>query len=179
MESLKYSRQRLPGPQSDRDAERAACSPRRRAGKRSRLFSRRNAERLNRDEIIQRAQLLPRTDRAIVMAYYDLGMSVPEIAALHNVAVRQMRYKVEHLYDLLCDPSFVLAARFSEHLPYALARIARDYWIEGQTFRQLTALHHTTLHQIRSQIKLARSLLVIAMAGQQAISPELACRVLD
>src|SRR5437868_1365842 len=46
------------------------------------LFERRNAERLCREEIVERARHLPDVPRAILTAHFDLGMTIDDLATI-------------------------------------------------------------------------------------------------
>jgi hypothetical protein len=73
---------------------------------------------------------------------------------------------------MMSDPVFILAAQYCQRLPGELADFARAYWMEGRTLRELARQHKTSLHYVRSQLGVARSILVLVMSEQQVVDPE-------
>jgi hypothetical protein len=134
--------------------------------------------RVSAEMLAQRAQFLPPAPRAIANAYFALGMSVHELAALHHLTPRQMRRRIETLRETLEDPAFILAAQFADQLPRDLALLARAYWVEGLPLRALARSRRRSVHYIRRRIADARSLLLLQLRNHREISPGIAERTL-
>ena len=133
----------------------------------------RQESRVGREKLLHRAVHLPAESRAIVTAFLELEMPVRELAVLHRSSPRQMRRRVDRLRETLSDPCFLLAAQYGGRLPAELRALTRAYWLEGRTLRELARLHRHTLHWIRQQIVLARSLLLIALSVERAAPGDL------
>jgi hypothetical protein len=95
-------------------------------------------------------------------------MPLAELAALHHVPPRALRRTLMHWRDTLSDPTFILAARFGGEIPAALAAVARAYWLEGASLRQVAADRDETLHQVRQLLTEARVALVQAACRHEA-----------
>ena len=135
------------------------------------LFARRNAQRLSREEVAERARFLPTLPQALVTAYFSLGMSVEELALLHRRPRARMYRLLMHWRDVLSDRSFVMAAHYAGELPKELAELARAHWMEGLSLRELAVVRHATVHEIRTRLAEARVALVTAAARRQAAEP--------
>ncbi len=143
------------------------------------MFARRAAKRITLEELLSRASLLPGVARGLITAFYEFKMPAEELAAIHHVTVCQLRRRLEHWRDTLADPSFLLFAEFGERLPRNLAEMARDYWIEGKTLREIAVMREVSLHRVRVQIAMTRSLLLVAMSRRQEVPAELAKGILE
>lgn len=139
-----------------------------------RKYSTRGRVREKKETLLHRATFLQDSDRALIFAYLDLGMSPDDLAHLHRVSAKVIRRRIERLTRMLADPCFVLAMQYSEKLPTPLAALARGYWMHGRTLRELAALHSQTLHAIRRHLILARSMLLLELASQQSVPTALA-----
>src|SRR5262249_32667971 len=78
-------------------------------------------ERIDRENLDERSvQLLP-VSRALVCAHYGQGVDLASLAAMRGISRKQMARRMLRLRAILCDPCFLLAARFAERLPEELA----------------------------------------------------------
>jgi DNA-directed RNA polymerase specialized sigma24 family protein len=143
-----------------------------------RLYIRPSVKRIAVEELLIRARHLPPASRSIIANYFELRMTIDELAGIHRLPPTQMRRRLKRLRRRLADPSFLLTAEFADQLPADLALLARQHWIECRTLRELAAELETTLHHIRTELAKARLLLIVAMAAQQNISPERARNLL-
>jgi hypothetical protein len=135
--------------------------------------------RASKETLLQRAQSLPPTERALVMAHLDLGMDSRELALLHRVSARQMRRRLDRLKNTLADPAFILAVEFADQLPGDLESLARDHWILGGTLRELADGRGETLHRTRQQLGVIRSLLLLSLSNRTGLSSQQARAALD
>lgn len=129
---------------------------RKRAGKYIHLGS----QRLAMEEILRRARFLHKAHAALLHAFFELKMPIGELALLQGIAVSTLQSRLRRLRDLLSDPDFLLAARFGPELPTELASLARRYWIDGRSLRQIAAEDSATLHRVRSRLTETRLQLV-------------------
>ena len=135
-------------------------------------------ERASRQLVVTRAANLPAAERALVEAHYDRGVAVRDLALIHKVEPRRLRWRLNALRDAMLDPCFPLAVEFGQRLPRQLQTTAREHFLCGKAIREIAAAHRKTLHQVRKEIDLTRSLLVLMLAGQQEVPTELAARTL-
>jgi DNA-directed RNA polymerase specialized sigma24 family protein len=122
----------------------------------------------NVETLLRRADGLPPGPQALVFAYFDRGMSVREIAAMNGLTPRAVRFRLDRLRAALADPCFLLAVRYGETLPRNLRPLVRAYWFEGHTMRDLATAQHTSLHRIRQQVGVAKSMLLMALSSENA-----------
>jgi hypothetical protein len=115
-------------------------------------LGRRSPGRVDREQLLRLAEHLAPEPRALITAYFDLGMPLAELAALRGLTVRQARRRLDHLQDVLADPCFLLAARAAGHLPPDLAALARGYWLAGDSLRALAAARRQSLYAVRRNI---------------------------
>jgi hypothetical protein len=130
------------------------------------------AGRLTNERLLHYAEFLPELPRTLLIAHLERGMKTADLALLHNVTPRQMSRRLSRLREHLADPCFLLTATYGRKLPEHLAPLARGFWIEGLTLRQLATQHHHTLHRIRQHIALARSLLLIHVSAKHPLTSE-------
>lgn len=141
---------------------------------RSEVGARQRQKRLANEELVRRAEHLPPEGRQLVHAHFGLGMDVEALATVHHVTPRQMRRRLDRLQSTVSDPCFLLTARFAERLSPAMAALARAYWIEGRTLRELARIRRETLYAIRRTLDVARSMLLLALSEQTEVPAELA-----
>ena len=71
-----------------------------------------------------------------------------------------------------------MAVRFADRLPVDVAEVAKGYWLEGKTMRELAETLGMTLHQVRRAVETARTLLIMALSGEQAVPADLVCKAM-
>jgi hypothetical protein len=147
--------------------------------KRSRLrFKRYAAERESRELLVERASHLLAEDRTLFEAHWRWGMSVQELAVLRKSTPRAMRWRLNGLRVALMDPAFVLAVRFGPGLPRHLQAVARDYFVRGLGVREVAALQGKTVHQVRREAEIARSVLLMFLAREQDVAADVAAQAM-
>jgi DNA-directed RNA polymerase specialized sigma24 family protein len=150
-----------------------------RPARRRRTPAERQSRRLGREQLAHRAEFLPPDAATLVRAHVALGLTVEELARIKGIPERTLRRRLARLRARLEDPCFLLAAKFRDQLPTALATLATAHWMEDLPLRQLAHTRGQTLHRVRQDLALARSLLLVAMSNEQAVSPELAAAALE
>lgn len=147
--------------------------------KRSRLrFKRYAAERESRELLVERASHLLAEDRTLFEAHWRWGMTVQELAVLRKSTPRAVRWRLNALRVALMDPAFVLAVRFAERLPKHLRAVARDYFLRGLGVREVAALQGKTVHQVRREAEIARSVLLLFLAREQEVAVDVAAQAM-
>ena len=126
------------------------------------MFARRHGVRASRELVAANARYLATEARALVTAYFALGMRVEELAALHRTTPGRLYRRLMAWRETLSDPAFLLAAHFAGQLPSELAEVARAHWMEGVGLRKLARERGATLHEVRTQLAEARVALVTA-----------------
>jgi hypothetical protein len=124
-----------------------------------------HSQRLAMEEILRRARFLPKAHAALLHAFLELKMPIGQLALLHGISRSALQRRLQRWRNLLSDPDFLLAARFGPELSPELASLARRYWIDGRSLRQIASEDQVTLHRIRSRLAEARLLLVRASAA--------------
>jgi hypothetical protein len=124
------------------------------------------------EELLRRAELLPRIPRAIVCAFFDAGVPLKELAMLHHTPPLRMWRCLNHWRDTLSDPAFLLAANFRDTLPHDLEVLAEMHWIRGEPLRVLAAARKLTIYTVRKKLTRARSMLLLAASRQSKAAAE-------
>jgi hypothetical protein len=135
--------------------------------------------RVSHETLARRAEFLPPEAAALVRLHLDLGITIKEIAAFKGMPERQVRRRLARLCERLADPCFVLAARFRHTLAPGLAELAAAYWIEDLPLRQLAHSRGQSVYGVRQEIAKVRSLLLLALANEGPLPPELATAALN
>jgi hypothetical protein len=153
-------------PSGSREQVRTLAGRRNLTGRYRGIFARRGARRVAIEELLRRAELLPRVPRAIVGAFYDAGVPLKELAMLHHSPPLRMWRCLNHWRDTLSDPAFLLAAHFRDTLPHDLEVLAEMHWIRGESLRVLAAARNITMYEVRKKLTRARAMLLLAASRQ-------------
>ena len=142
-------------------------------------FIRQQKERVTNDNLLFRAKLLPPETRALLVAHVEFGMDPVALAPLHNMPALVLRRKLQRLRENLCDPAFLLTAKFGHRLPEELRELATRYWVTSQTLREIALDTDQTLHCIRRNLQIARALLILEAKNHTKVNARDALRLLD
>ena len=137
------------------------------------------ARRLSTEDILFRARHLPPKQRACFIAFYEAGIPTRELAALLDVNPRLMLRRIARWRTHLQKPEFLLAAKFGPRLPPPYRELAHAHWIEGRNYRQLAAEKQVTLHQVRKQMGISRSLLLAELSSLTKVDAATALALLE
>ncbi|MBY0398427.1 MAG: hypothetical protein K2X91_18425, partial [Thermoleophilia bacterium] len=117
-------------------------------------------------------EFLPAADRALLLAIYEQGRSLVELAPIMGLEPRSIGRRVRRLVRRISQPAFALAALRSAGWAARdgewrdLGRVARACVLEGQTLRAAARSLKMSVHAVRRHRET-----VIAMArGAQVLS---------
>lgn len=101
------------------------------------------------ERIVERAELLPPGDRALVHAHYRDGRSVAEIARAGGGSARPLRRRLKRLVERELDPLFAFVSRRRESWSSTRRRVATSVVIEGWSMRETSRRLGLSLHTVR------------------------------
>lgn len=119
-----------------------------------RLSMRNDAERL-----LELAEHLAPSDRALLRSIYRHGMSAAELARAMGIRPRRVTDRVQKLMQRINSPHFrsVLAQR--ERWPAIRRRIAEAVFLRGEGQRTVAAKLQCTVHEVRIEIERIRAII--------------------
>lgn len=103
------------------------------------------------ERLVQYAQYLPPTDRALLCSVYERGLSTTELARVMGTRPRAIRARLQRLLARLDSPTFRYVLQARHNWPPRTRQIAEALFIHGQTQRTTAAKLQTTVHQIRRE----------------------------
>jgi hypothetical protein len=113
------------------------------------------------DEWLARARHLENGDRILLEKSIGEGMSAEQLGGAFRVSAAHVRRRLRRIKRLLNDPCFLLVAHYGDCLPVAMRALARRYFVEGLSMRQCASRYQMSLHRVRQQLAIVRSLLIL------------------
>ncbi len=110
------------------------------------------------ERIVERADLLAPSDRALVHAHYRDGRSVVEIASLGGGSPRSLRRRLKRLVERELDPLFTFVARSRTSWSHTRRRVATSLMLEGRSMRETGERLGLSLHTVRRHHDAVRAL---------------------
>ena len=105
------------------------------------------------DEIIRcRAELLPRADRDLIEAVLIHGHPTRSLARMMGTTPRAVRDRARRLARRLVSKRFLYVARALPYLSPQDSELAKRYFCQGATHRQLCGEVGMTLHALRRRL---------------------------
>lgn len=102
------------------------------------------------EQIVRRADWLPRDDRTILCAIYEDGRSVTEVAQLRGDDPRRLRRHVRRLVQRIMSPKYLFVAAHKGAWTPTRRRVAEACVLHGLSLRgaaeRLQLTHHTVRH---------------------------------
>lgn len=141
--------------------ESADKSLRRTHMRRNRAARSRYLSRYMHDEWLARAQHLENGDRILLEKSIGEGMSAEQLAAAFRLSAVHVRRRLRRIKRMLNDPYFLLVAHYGDCLPVGMRNLARRYFVDGLSMRQCTSQFQVSLHNVRQQLAIIRSLLIL------------------
>jgi DNA-directed RNA polymerase specialized sigma24 family protein len=117
--------------------------------------------------LMGRAQLLAREDRDLIQAVIVDGQPASRLARLMDISASQLRKRIHRLCHRLASREFLSAARSLRFLPEEERRLARQYFCEGLSQRDLAAVTGESLHTIRRRLDRVRAKIAALTSLQQ------------
>lgn len=117
------------------------------------LDLRRNAEKIR-----KRAKQLSEPDRTLVRMYLDNANSFRQISQLLGVSEASVARRVKKIVDRLSDPSIDSVLNKGNQLSHKQRKIARDFFLRGQTVNKIAHKYGMTYYNARRIINVLRKL---------------------
>lgn len=103
--------------------------------------------------VIDRADWLGPSDKALVLAVLRDGLPVSDLARVQESCPRSLRRRLAAAVARLTDDRTVFVARHLTAIAAAnptRARVARAFYLQGQTMRAIAKAHKLSLHTVRA-----------------------------
>ena len=110
------------------------------------------------ETLLQRARYLMPEDGAILIACYQDGLRISDLANLRQMSIRTMRRHIKRLAIRIISPIFEYVMLYESSWPATRARIARAVYLEGQSLRAVADSLHMSLHIVRRQAQCIRAI---------------------
>ncbi len=121
--------------------------------------TRRHTRREAAELLIQRSELLPPTDRAMVIAAYARGMTTREIAALLKHEPRHIQRRLRRVTRRVLSDRFIFVASHLRSWPAARKRIGTACILHGHSARHAAAETGLPIHTVRQHLEAINTLL--------------------
>lgn len=113
------------------------------------------------EQLLNRADWLDSTDRALLHAVLARGVSTASLAEVAGVSQRTIQRRVAQLRDRLNDPSVLAVLRRHPLWPARTAAVAMSVVVRGRTYHQAAHELGLTYHTVRQQMQQVRALVGI------------------
>lgn len=110
------------------------------------------------ETLLQRARYLMPEDGAILIACYQDGLRISDLANLRQISIRTMRRHIKRLAIRIISPIFEYVMLYESSWPATRARIARAVYLQGQSLRAVADSLHMSLHIVRRQAQCIRAI---------------------
>ncbi len=101
------------------------------------------------ERVVERAELLSPSDRALVLAYYRDGQRASDIARLAGEPVRALRRRLRRVVERVLSPRFEFVASRRLTWTPTRRRVACACVLEGYTLRETSRRLALSLHSVR------------------------------
>jgi DNA-directed RNA polymerase specialized sigma24 family protein len=111
------------------------------------------------DRILGRANWLARADQLLIEQTIGRGVATKDTARLMHCSTRTIQRRVRQISQRLTDPMVLRIMREGRRWPAPTGEVARRYFVQRQTLRQIAAGTGLTLHHVRKHLDRARGIL--------------------
>lgn len=105
------------------------------------------------DLIRCRAELLKGRDRALVQMYLDNTGTYRQMARLAGVNEANVARRIHKLIRRLLDGQYITCLHYREQFTQVQIEMARDYFVDGLSMREIAERHETTIYAVRKTMK--------------------------
>jgi predicted DNA-binding protein YlxM (UPF0122 family) len=112
---------------------------------------RRMADRI--DLIRCRAELLTGRDRALVQMYLDNTGTFRQMARVAGVNEANVARRIHKIIRRLLDGQFITCLHYREKFTQEQIEMARDYFVDGLSMREIAYRHETSYYEVRRTMK--------------------------
>jgi DNA-directed RNA polymerase specialized sigma24 family protein len=111
------------------------------------------------ERLLDRANYLTSSDRALLRGIYDRGMDASDVARVMGRRPRGVRQRVQRLVEHLNSPDFTFILRAGRRWPKTRRRVGELVFLQGLTQREAAARLGISLHHLRREIERIRALI--------------------
>jgi predicted DNA-binding protein YlxM (UPF0122 family) len=105
------------------------------------------------DLIRCRAELLTGRDRALMQMYLDNAGTFSQMARLAGVNEANVARRIHKLVRRLLDGQFITCLHYRDKFTEEQVEMARDYFVDGLSMREIADRHETTYYSVRRTMK--------------------------
>ena len=110
------------------------------------------------EKVVMRAEFLDSTDRALLEAVFDKGITAAEIARTIGERPANMRRRVRKLVERLGSNPYQFVMRQLENWPPCQRRVGESVFLKGLSHREASQQLGMSLHKVRLEVERIRSL---------------------
>jgi predicted DNA-binding protein YlxM (UPF0122 family) len=99
-----------------------------------------------------RLNLLTGTDKLLMTMYIKNGNSIRQIARICGVAETSIARRMQKIIRRLTDGPYIDCLRSRDKLTDRQLSIAKDYFLEGLSMRQIAAKRHWSYYRVRNNL---------------------------
>lgn len=108
----------------------------------------------DRIELIRcRAELLKGRDRALIQMYLDNAGTFSQMARLAGVNEANVARRIHKLIRRLLDGQYITCLRYRDKFTEEQIEMARDYFVDGLSMREIADRHEITYYAVRQTMK--------------------------
>ena len=118
------------------------------------------------ERMLDLAEHLPASDRALLRGIYDRGMTAAELARMLGLRPRGVRARIQRLVERIGSPRFAFIVRNRGRWPRVRRCIAEMVFLQGRSQREAAETLGLGVHRVRREVDRIR--LLIDEASAQA-----------
>ena len=111
------------------------------------------ARRVSAERLLDYADHLEGSDRALLRAVFDRGLTSTDLARVIGEEPRAVRRRVQRLVERIGSASFQFVMRNCEGWPSSRRRVGESIVLRGSTQRQAAVQLGLSLHQVRREME--------------------------
>ena len=116
------------------------------------------ARRASAERLLDYADHLDGSDRALLRAVFDRGLTAADLARVIGQEPRAVRRRVQRLVERIGSASFQFVMRTCDGWPSSRRRVGESIILRGSTQRGAAVQLGLSLHQVRREIERIRAL---------------------
>jgi DNA-directed RNA polymerase specialized sigma24 family protein len=114
--------------------------------------------------LLDLADHLPSSDRALLRGIYDRGMTAADLARVAGQRPHTVRQRVQRLVERIGSPGFIFVLRSSRRWPQVRRNVGELVFLQGYSQRAAATTLGLSLHRVRQEVDHIRLLLDEARA---------------
>jgi DNA-directed RNA polymerase specialized sigma24 family protein len=109
------------------------------------------------ERVLQLAQHLGESDRALIEQVYEHGQSLSKVAKATGVPASQLQRRLSRVLKRMRQPLFRFVAVRGDLLPREVSGTARRVVLQGMSLRETARRSGLTLHRVRKHMETVRA----------------------